>query len=59
MHRSMVHRRAKVHRAILDENVVVMEGASVGVDHKKDLDRGFIVTEGGVTVVGRDTVVEA
>jgi glucose-1-phosphate adenylyltransferase len=59
MHRSMVHRHAKVHRAILDENVVVMEGASVGIDHKKDLDRGFIVTDGGVTVVGRDTVVEA
>jgi glucose-1-phosphate adenylyltransferase len=48
-----------VHRAILDEGVVVMEGATIGIDHQQDLDRGFIVTEGGVTVVGRDTVVEA
>jgi glucose-1-phosphate adenylyltransferase len=44
---------AQVHRAILDKNVVLEDGATVGVDRERDLDRGFTVTDSGITVVGK------
>ena len=46
-----------VRRAILDKEVVISEGASVGVDHDADRARGFTVTETGITVVGKGVVV--
>jgi glucose-1-phosphate adenylyltransferase len=52
-----VHRHAQIHRAILDKNVVVGERARVGIDHDEDLARGFTVTESGITVVPKGTVV--
>jgi glucose-1-phosphate adenylyltransferase len=55
---AVVGRHAQVHRAILDKNVVVAERARVGIDHEHDLARGFTVSEGGVTVVPKGTVVE-
>jgi glucose-1-phosphate adenylyltransferase len=44
---------AVVRRAILDKNVVVTAGAQVGVDAERDRERGFTVTESGITVVGK------
>ncbi|TQL48048.1 glucose-1-phosphate adenylyltransferase [Homoserinimonas aerilata] len=44
---------ATVHRAILDKEVVVDDGVSVGVDPDADRARGFTVTESGITVVGK------
>ena len=57
LHDSRVHRRAVVENAILDKNVVVLEGATVGVDKQRDRARGFVVSAGGVTVVGKGQVV--
>jgi len=54
-----VERSAVVRRAILDKNVRVEPGASVGVDHALDRERGFTVSDGGVTVVGKGKVVPA
>jgi glucose-1-phosphate adenylyltransferase len=54
-----VGRSAVVHRAILDKNVRVEPGAKVGVDHELDRERGFAVSDGGVTVVGKGQVVPA
>jgi glucose-1-phosphate adenylyltransferase len=54
-----VGRHAQVHRAILDKNVVVSPRARVGLDHEHDLARGFTVTESGITVVPKGTVVTA
>jgi glucose-1-phosphate adenylyltransferase len=53
-----VHRHAQVHHAILDKNVVVKEQARVGLDRELDLARGFTVTESGITVVPKGTIVE-
>ena len=49
---------ARIERAILDKNVVVPDGAHVGVDHEADRARGYNVSEGGITVVGKGVVVE-
>jgi glucose-1-phosphate adenylyltransferase len=48
---------AIVRRAILDKDVVISEGASVGVDLEADRARGFTVTETGITVVGKGVTV--
>ena len=52
-----IGRNATVRRAILDKGVVVSDGAMIGVDRQRDLDRGFTVTESGITVVGKGVVV--
>jgi glucose-1-phosphate adenylyltransferase len=52
-----IHRHAQVHNSILDKNVVVNERARVGVDHDDDRARGFTVTDSGITVVPKGTVV--
>jgi len=54
-----VNRYAQIHRAILDKNVVVPERARVGLDREQDLARGFTVTESGITVVPKGTIIEA
>jgi glucose-1-phosphate adenylyltransferase len=48
-----VGRHAVVRRAILDKNVIVPEGARIGMDHNEDRARGFHVTESGITVIGK------
>ena len=53
-----VHRYAHVHRAIVDKNVIVNERARIGVDHDEDRARGFTVTESGLTVVPKGTIVD-
>jgi glucose-1-phosphate adenylyltransferase len=57
LHNTRVGRRAVVRNAIVDKNVVVLEGASVGVDKEHDRARGFVVSAGGITVVGKGQVV--
>jgi glucose-1-phosphate adenylyltransferase len=53
LHNVQVGRRAVVQNAIIDKNVIVPEGAQVGVDKEHDLARGFVVSPGGITVVGK------
>jgi glucose-1-phosphate adenylyltransferase len=57
LHNSRVSRQAVVENAILDKNVVVLEGATVGVDKGHDRARGLVVSSGGITVVGKGQVV--
>ena len=52
-----IGRNSTVRRAILDKGVVVNDGAMIGVDRQRDLDRGFTLTESGLTVVGKGVVV--
>jgi glucose-1-phosphate adenylyltransferase len=53
LHDSRVGRRAVVENTILDKNVVVADGATVGVDKEHDRARGLVVSSGGVTVAGK------
>jgi glucose-1-phosphate adenylyltransferase len=52
-----VGRGAIVRGAILDKNVVVPDGARVGVSQADDLARGYTVSDTGVTVVGKGITV--
>jgi glucose-1-phosphate adenylyltransferase len=48
-----IGRHAVVRDAILDKNVTVPDGVEVGVDKEEDRARGFVVSPGGITVVGK------
>ncbi|NRD26036.1 glucose-1-phosphate adenylyltransferase [Frigoribacterium sp. VKM Ac-2836] len=56
--RAHVGPNAVVNRAILDKDVVIAAGASVGVDPEADRARGFTVTPSGITVVGKGVRVD-
>jgi glucose-1-phosphate adenylyltransferase len=53
LHNVVVGRHAEIRNAIIDKNVVVPEGGKIGVDHEHDRARGFKVSAGGITVVGK------
>ena len=53
MHGVRVEADAQVRDAILDKNVVVPKGTSVGVDKEADRERGYVVSANGITVVGK------
>ena len=52
-----VGRGAVIRRAIIDKNVVVPNGAQIGVDEKADRER-FTVTDSGLVVIGKGDKVE-
>ncbi len=53
MDNTIVCANALVRNAIIDKNVVIPPGAQIGVDKEHDLARGFAVSDGGVTAVGK------
>ena len=57
LHNCRIGRRAVVQDAILDKNVIVADGAAIGVDKDHDRARGLVVSAGGITVAGKGQVV--
>ena len=53
-----IGRSCQIHRAIIDKGVFVPAGVHIGVDRDQDLARGFTVTDSGITVVGKGTIIE-
>ena len=53
MDNTVIGANAVIRNAIIDKDVVVPDGVKVGVDKDHDLARGFVVSDGGVTVVGK------
>jgi glucose-1-phosphate adenylyltransferase len=53
-----IGRNAVVHRAIIDKNVRIPEGAKIGVDLERDRER-FTVSANGIVVIGKNQIVEA
>jgi glucose-1-phosphate adenylyltransferase len=52
-----IGRDCTIRKAILDKDVVVTDGASVGVNRERDLERGFTVTASGLTVITKGLLV--
>ena len=46
-----IGRNCNINKAIIDKNVKVPEGVSIGTNHDDDRARGFTVTDGGIVVV--------
>jgi glucose-1-phosphate adenylyltransferase len=57
MEHVQVGRHAAIRRAIIDKDVVIPRGARIGYDLDEDR-RRFHVTESGIVVVGKGTVIE-
>ncbi len=53
-----VGRHCQIHRAIIDKGVVIPPRTQIGLDPDEDRERGWVVTESGITVIGKGTVIE-
>ena len=52
-----VGRHCQIHRAIIDKDVVIPPRTQIGLDREKDLARGWVVSDSGITVIGKGTVI--
>lgn len=59
MHGVDVGRYAKIRKAIIDKGVKIPRGCKIGYDEADDRARGFHISESGVVVVPKGTVIEA
>ena len=48
-----IGRHVKIRKSIIDKNVVITDGSSIGYDLEEDLAKGYTVTESGIVVVPR------
>ncbi len=49
----VIGRNARVRKAIIDKQVRIPEGVSIGFDPDEDRARGYVVTESGIVVIGK------
>jgi glucose-1-phosphate adenylyltransferase len=48
-----IGRHCRIKRAIVDKNVVVPEGTTIGHDLERDRERGFSVSDSGIVTIGK------
>lgn len=53
-----VGRHAKIRKAIIDKGVEIPEGIQIGYDVAKDKERGFVISDNGVVVISKGTIIE-
>ena len=53
-----VGRHSRIHRAIIDKNVEIPPYTEIGYNREEDIKRGFFVSDGGITVVPKDAIVD-
>jgi glucose-1-phosphate adenylyltransferase len=49
-----IARNCRINRAIIDRGTILEEGTEIGIDHEADRERGFRVTDSGLTLVTPD-----
>ena len=49
-----IGRKAKIKKAIIDENIDIPEGMEIGYDHDEDRRNGYTVTASGIVVVTKN-----
>jgi glucose-1-phosphate adenylyltransferase len=54
-----IGRHCRIRKAIIDKNVSVPEGVSIGYDLQRDRERGFTVTESGIVLIPKGQVDES
>ena len=59
MENVIVGKHSKINKAIIDKNVVIPPNTKIGINKDDDIKRGFYVSEGGVTIVAKDSILEA
>jgi len=48
-----VGRHVKIRKAIIDKNITIPDGSTIGYDREEDLHNGYTVTDSGIVVVPR------
>ena len=48
-----IGRHSRLRRTIIDKNVLIPDGTSIGYDLEADRSKGYTVTESGIVVVPR------
>jgi glucose-1-phosphate adenylyltransferase len=54
MHNVEIGRYSRIRNAIIDSDVRIPEGATIGLDLSEDRRNGYLVTDGGIVVVGSE-----
>ena len=53
-----VGRHVHINRAIIDKNVIIPPYTEIGFNKEEDIKRGFFVSQGGITVVPKDAILD-
>ena len=59
MENVIVGKHSKLYKVIVDKNVIIPPNTKIGLNKENDIKRGFFVSEGGVTIVTKDNLLEA
>ena len=59
MENVIVGKHSKLYKVIVDKNVIIPPNTKIGLNKENDIKRGFFVSEGGVTIVAKDSILEA